>query len=61
MNKVEYLKDQAARADRLARAALDELTTKRLRQASKDYLLEADLLAAYLTGVAVAERPKPLR
>jgi hypothetical protein len=61
MNKVQFLKDQAARADRLARAAFDEITTRRLQQASKDYLREADLLTAYLKAAAVAERPKPLR
>jgi hypothetical protein len=61
MNKVHYLKEQAARADRLARAAFDNLTTERLQKAAKDYRIEADLLAAYLKAVAGAERPKPLR
>src|SRR6267143_4367440 len=32
MNKVHYLKEQAARADRLARAAFDDLTTERLQK-----------------------------
>jgi hypothetical protein len=61
MNKVHYLKEQAARADRLARAAFDNLTTERLQKAAKVYRIEADLLAAYLKAVASAERPKPLR
>jgi len=61
MNKVHYLKEQAARADRLARAAFDNLTTERLQKAAKDYRIEADLLVAYLKAVASAERPKPLR
>jgi hypothetical protein len=61
MNKVHYLKEQAARADRLARAAFDSLTTERLQKAAKDYRIEADLLAAYLKAVASADRPKPLR
>ena len=47
MNKVHYLKEQAARADRLARAAFDNLTTERLQKAAKDYRIEADLLAAW--------------
>ena len=54
MNKVHYLKEQAARADRLARAAFDNLTTERLQKAAKDYRIEADLLAAYLKAVAGA-------
>ena len=61
MNKVQHLKEQAARADRLARAAFDSVTTERLQKAANDYRTEADLLAAYLKAVAVAERPKPLR
>jgi hypothetical protein len=52
MSKVQYLREQAARADRLARAAFDSVTTKRLQQAAKDYLLEADQLAAGLTTIA---------
>jgi hypothetical protein len=52
---------QAARADRLTRAAFDKLPTNRLQQAVKNYLFEADLLAAYLKAVAVAEKTKPLR
>jgi hypothetical protein len=46
MNRVQYLREQAARADRLARGAFDNLTTERLRQAARDYLSEADRLAA---------------
>jgi hypothetical protein len=43
------------------RCAFNTLTTSRLQQAAKDYLLKADLLAAYPKAVAVAENPKPLR
>jgi hypothetical protein len=39
MNTVQYLREQAARAERLARMASDSLTTERLQQAAKDYLL----------------------
>jgi hypothetical protein len=56
MSKVQYLKEQAARADRLARAAFDDLTTERLQQAAKDYLREADQLAASLKTTVVADK-----
>ena len=48
MSKVDYLKMQAARAERLARDAFDRLTTERLQQAAKDYLAEAELVRADL-------------
>jgi hypothetical protein len=60
MSRVEHLREQAARADRLARAALDNLTTTRLRQAAKDYLREADQLAASLTAVVVADKTEAI-
>jgi hypothetical protein len=46
MNRVQYLREQAAKAERLARMASDSLTTERLQQAAKDYLLQAEQLAA---------------
>lgn len=46
MNTVQYLREQATRAERLARMASDSLTTERLQQAAKDYLLQAEQLAA---------------
>jgi hypothetical protein len=56
MSKVRYLKEQAARADRLARAAFDDLTTERLQQAAKDYLREADQFAASLKTTDVPDK-----
>jgi hypothetical protein len=46
MSRIDDLKQQAARAERLAQQALDNLTIERLRQAAKDYLAEAEKLAA---------------
>lgn len=46
MGKIDYLKRQAARAERLARDAFDRLTTERLQQAAREYLAEAERLAA---------------
>ena len=46
MSKIEYLREQAARAERFSRMAFDNLTTERLKQAAKDYLLQAEQLAA---------------
>jgi hypothetical protein len=46
MNTVQYLREQATRAERLARMASDSLTTERLEQAAKDHLLQAEQLAA---------------
>ena len=46
MSKVQYLREQAARAERFAGMAFDSLTTERLKQAAKDYLLQAEQLAA---------------
>ena len=42
MSRIDDLKQQAARAERLARQALDNLTVERLRQAARDYLAEAE-------------------
>ena len=44
MSRIEFLKEQAARADRLARGAFDKLTVERLKQAAKDYQAEAEQL-----------------
>jgi hypothetical protein len=46
MSRIDDLKQQAARAERLARQAPDHLTNERLRQAARDYLTEAEQLAA---------------
>jgi hypothetical protein len=55
MSRIDDLKQQAARAERLARQAHDNLTVERLRQAARDYLAEAEPLAA--TGSAPGGRP----
>jgi hypothetical protein len=47
MSKIQYLRDQAAKADRLARAMVDSLTIERLQAMSRDYQLQADQLASY--------------
>lgn len=46
MSRIDDLNQQAARAERLARQAFDNLTVERLRQAARDYLAEAERLAA---------------
>jgi hypothetical protein len=55
MSRIDDLKQQAARAERLARQALDNLTVERLQQAARDYRAEAEQLAA--TGSAPGGRP----
>jgi hypothetical protein len=47
MLKIDYLRAQAARADRLARAMMDSLTIGRLQAMSRDYQQQADQLAGY--------------
>lgn len=44
MTRVQYLRDQAARADRLSRGALDALTIERLTGLSAEYRQMADQL-----------------
>jgi hypothetical protein len=44
MSKVQYFREQAARAERLARNTLDAVTVERLVEASRDYRSLADLL-----------------
>ena len=46
MSRIQYLREQAARAERFSRMAFDSLTTERLKQAAKDYLRQAEQLAA---------------
>jgi hypothetical protein len=46
MTQVEHLREQAARAERLARHVLDVVTIARLLEASKDYRRQAELLQA---------------
>jgi hypothetical protein len=46
MSRIQYLRDQAARAERLAQAGFDPVTTERLKQAARDYRMQAEQLAA---------------
>jgi hypothetical protein len=45
MTKVQYLKDQAARAERLARAVMDTLTVERLQAFAADCRSQAEALS----------------
>ena len=46
MSKIQYLREQAARAERLAQAGFDHVTTERLKQAAREYRMQAEQLAA---------------
>jgi len=46
MSKIQYLREQAARAERLAQGGFDHLTTERLKQAAREYRRQAEQLAA---------------
>ncbi len=46
MSKIEYLKNQAARAERLASPALDKLTAQRLRAYVEECRTQIEFLAA---------------
>ncbi len=49
MSKVQYFREQAARAERLAQGGFDPVTTERLRQAAHDFRMQAEQLAARLS------------
>lgn len=44
MTQIEHLREQAQRAERLARNVLDAVTVARLLEASEDYRQQADYL-----------------
>lgn len=44
MTRAQYFREQAIRADRLARNVLDTVTVARLTEASRDYRQQADML-----------------
>lgn len=46
MSRIQYLREQAARAERLAQGGFDRLTTERLKQAARDFRMQAEQLAA---------------
>jgi hypothetical protein len=54
MNRVEYLKMQIARAERLANNAFDKLTTERLQAFATECRTELELLKAGKTQRAHA-------
>ena len=56
MSQVDELREQAARAERLASPALDALTVQRLLAMSKEYRLKADQLE---NACAFSHAPKP--
>jgi hypothetical protein len=58
MLKIDYLRAQAARADRLARAMMDNLTIGRLQAMSREYQQQADQLAGYF-GPRNEQSPTP--
>jgi len=45
MTKIQYLKDQAARAERLARGVMDRLTVERLRAYAAECHAECEALS----------------
>jgi hypothetical protein len=49
MSRVQYLREQAARAERLSQGGFDPLTTERLKQAAQDFRRQAEQLAASLS------------
>jgi hypothetical protein len=46
MSRIQHLREQAARAERLSEGRFDHLTTERLKQAARDFRMQADQLAA---------------
>ena len=46
MSRIEYLREQAARAERLSEGSFDPLTTERLKQAARDFRMQAEQLAS---------------
>lgn len=49
MSRIQYLREQAARAERLALSGFDPVTTERLKQAARDFRKQAEELAASLS------------
>jgi len=52
MTKIQYLKDQAVRAERLARSVMDSLTAERLKAFAAECRAQADTLTANQRQVA---------
>lgn len=61
MVKIQYLRDQAARAERLARSVMDTLTVDRLEAFAADCRAQAEALtAAQLRSQAAVEGQDPV-
>jgi hypothetical protein len=54
MNRIEYLRDQAERAERLAKGIMDTLTVERLRAFAAECRSEVDALSAKEKNSAAA-------
>jgi hypothetical protein len=48
MSRIQHLREQAARAERLAQGGFDPVTTERLKQAAWEFRRQAEELAAGL-------------
>jgi hypothetical protein len=57
MTQIEHLREQAQRAERLARSVLDAVTVARLLDASEDYRQEADRLEQRSSCGTMAQEP----
>lgn len=57
MTQIEHLREQAQRAERLARNVLDAVTVARLLQASEDYRQQADRLEQRARCGTFAQEP----
>ncbi|UGV25827.1 hypothetical protein E0H22_09095 [Rhodopseudomonas boonkerdii] len=60
MTRIEYLREQAQRAERLARNVLDAVTVTRLLEASEDYRRQADRLEQRNRCGTMAQGLQPL-
>ena len=57
MTQIEHLREQAQRAERLARNVLDAVTVARLLEASEDYRRQADRLEQRSRCGTMAQEP----
>jgi hypothetical protein len=57
MQEIEHLREQALRAERLARHVLDVVTIARLMEASQDYRRQADRLEQRNRCGTIAQEP----
>jgi hypothetical protein len=57
MTQIEHLREQAERAERLARNVLDAITVARLLEASQEYRKQADRLEQRSRCGTMAQEP----